>query len=109
MSFLPHCSLLIVLSFELRPSPKAAIFITLIVKVPIIQIFTIILAATILCIELPLPQIKKLSLYRNLAMRVVLLIFQAFLTILFYQVRSSAFLADFHSIFLRGLMQRFGR
>jgi len=103
----------IFLSFILRPSPNAAIFITLIVKVPVIQISTIALAAIILCIELPLPPIKKLSLYRSLVVRIVLLIFQAFLTILFYQVRYLTtllyFLTYMHLISLRGLTQRFGR
>jgi len=74
----------------IQPSPKAALFITLIVKVPIIQIFTMILAATILCIEVPLPQIKTLSLYRSLTLRIVLLLFQASLTILFYQGTNAA-------------------
>jgi len=74
----------------IQPSPNVAIFITLIVKFPIIQIFTIALAAVILCIELPLPPIKKLSLYRSLVVRIVLLIFQTFLTILFYQGTNAA-------------------
>jgi hypothetical protein len=49
-----------------------------------------VLAAIILCIELPLPLIKTLSLYRSLALRIVLLIFQTCLALLFYQVRSLA-------------------
>jgi len=74
----------------IQPSPNAAIFITVIVKVPIVQMFTIALAAIILCIELPLPSIKKLPLYRNLVVRIVLLVFQAFLTVLFYQGTNAA-------------------
>ena len=113
MSILSQLSDLIFLSLDYRPSPKAAIFIAFIVKVPMVQMSTIALAVTILCIEFPLPRIKKMSLYRSLLLRVVLLIFQASLTILFYQVcffflllGYSFILADFP---FRGLMQRFGR
>jgi len=74
----------------LQASPNAAIFITLIVKAPIIQIFAMALAMIILCIELPLPMIKQLSLYRSLVVRLVLLLFQVFLTILFYQGTNAA-------------------
>ncbi|PPQ87449.1 hypothetical protein CVT25_008185 [Psilocybe cyanescens] len=74
----------------LQAPPSAAIFITLIVKLPIIQIFAMLLGMIILCIELPLPAIKSLSLYRSLAVRPVLLLFQFFLTILFYQGTNAA-------------------
>jgi hypothetical protein len=90
VSFLLHRLRSIFLSFDVRPSPKVAVFITIIVNFPIIQIITMVLAAIILCIELPLPPIKTLSLYRSLALRIVLLIFQACLALLFYQVRSLA-------------------
>lgn len=76
------------LSFDARPSPKVAVFITIIVEVPIIQILTMVLAVIIICIELPLPLIKTLSLYRSLVLRIILLIFQSCLALLFYQVRS---------------------
>lgn len=74
----------------LQASPNAAIFVTLIVKAPIIQIFAMALAMIMLCIELPLPMIKHLSLYRSLVVRVVLLLFQVFVTILFYQGTNAA-------------------
>ena len=90
MSFLPRLLRPILLFFDVRPSPKVAVFIAIIVKVPIIQTLTMILATIILCIELPLPLIKTLSLYRSLVLRIVLLTFQACLALLFYQVRSLA-------------------
>jgi len=74
----------------LQPSPKVAVFIAVIVKVPIIQILTMVLAAIILCIELPLPLIKTLSLYRSLVLRIILLIFQASSALLFYQGTNAA-------------------
>ena len=48
-----------------------------------------ILGLTILAIELPLPAVKQFSIYRSLVVRVVLLLFQVFLAILYYQVRRS--------------------
>jgi len=74
----------------IQPSPKVAVFIAIIVDLPSVQILTMILAAIILCFELPLPPIKTLSLYRSLVLRIVLLIFQASLAILFYQGTNAA-------------------
>lgn len=76
----------VVLTSKIRPSPSAAPFVAIIVKVPVVQVATLILASIILCLELPLPALKKLAIYRSLVLRVVLILFQAFLTILFYQV-----------------------
>jgi len=74
----------------IQPSPKVTVFIVIIVTVPIIQILTMVLATFILCIELPLPLIKTLSLYRSIVLRIVLLLFQACLTLLFYQGTNAA-------------------
>jgi len=74
----------------LQPSPSAAPFVAIIVKVPVVQVATLILASIILCLELPLPALKKLAIYRSLVLRVVLILFQAFLTILFYQGTNAA-------------------
>lgn len=87
MSFLPQWLRSTFLSFD-RPSPNVASFVAIIVDVPAIQLLTMLLAAINLCIELPLPLFKTLSLYRSLSLRVVLLIFQASSSILFYQVCS---------------------
>jgi len=74
----------------IQPSPNAAVFIAVIVRVPLVPIFAMLLAMTILAIELPLPAVKKFSLYRSLVVRIVLLLFQVFLTILFYQGTNAA-------------------
>jgi len=74
----------------LQPAPNAALFITLIVKAPIIQIISMVLGLVILAIELPLPAIKQFSFYRSLVVRVVLLLFQTFFAILFYQGTNAA-------------------
>ncbi|KAF5389384.1 hypothetical protein D9757_004245 [Collybiopsis confluens] len=69
----------------IQPAPGAAVFITLIVKAPIIQIVAMILGIIILAIEVPVPQVKQLAIYRSFVVRIVLLIFQSFFTILIYQ------------------------
>jgi len=74
----------------LQPSPSAAPFVAVIVKVPAVQIASMVVASLILCLELPMPALKKLSIYRSLPLRVILLLFQVFLTILFYQGTNAA-------------------
>jgi len=74
----------------IQPSPNAALFITVIVRVPIVPIITMLLGMTILAIELPLPLIKKYSFYRSLVVRIILLLFQVFFAILFYQCTNAA-------------------
>jgi len=74
----------------LQPSPSAAIFITLIVKAPVIPIINMLSALFILAIENPLPLLKSLSIQRSLIFKVVLLVFQTFLCILFYQGTNAA-------------------
>nr|GAT58562.1 predicted protein [Mycena chlorophos] len=69
----------------LQPSNQDAIFITLIVKFPVIPIFTAIIALINLSIENPLPLLKGSSIQRSLVVRVVVLTFQAVLAVLFYQ------------------------
>jgi len=74
----------------LQPAPSAAIFITLIVKAPIIPIINAVVALFILSVENPLPLFKSLAIRRSLIFKVVLLVFQAFLSILFYQGTNAA-------------------
>ncbi|CCM01926.1 uncharacterized protein FIBRA_03999 [Fibroporia radiculosa] len=69
----------------LQPSPKVSFFITIIVKFPIIQISTILSAMTLVALEYPLPMFKGTALHRSFILRVVLLILQAFIAVLFYQ------------------------
>jgi len=69
-----------------RPSPNAAIFITLIVKVPVIQILTMLIAFFMIALEFPMPQLKQTMIHRSIVLRIVMLILQAFMAILFYQV-----------------------
>ncbi|KAJ3566520.1 hypothetical protein NP233_g6952 [Leucocoprinus birnbaumii] len=69
----------------LQPGPAAAPFVTIIVKAPVLQIFAVLMAFFMLALEWPLPLMRKLPIYRNLVVRIVLLFFQAFINILYYQ------------------------
>ncbi|KAF7315678.1 hypothetical protein MIND_00083400 [Mycena indigotica] len=74
----------------LQPSPSVAIFITLIVKAPVIPIITAIIALINLAIENPLPLLKGSSIQRSLVLRIVILVFQTFFSVLFYQGTNAA-------------------
>lgn len=68
-----------------QPAPGAAVFITLIVKAPIIQILAMILGLMLIALEYSLPLVKGMAIHRSFVVRIVLLLFQAFLCILYYQ------------------------
>lgn len=81
-----HVHLLLLLPAYFRAPASAAPFIAIIVKVPVVQIASMILGMLMLVVEYPLPQIKEFAIYRSLAMRVVFLLIQVVLNILYYQV-----------------------
>ncbi|KAJ7282977.1 hypothetical protein C8J57DRAFT_1297181 [Mycena rebaudengoi] len=74
----------------IQPSPGSAIFISVIVKLPIVPIMAMALAGFILALEHPLPLLKSSSIHRSLILRVVLLVFQILLTSLYYQGTNAA-------------------
>lgn len=74
----------------LQAPPSAAPFVAVIVKVPIVQIVAMLLGIVMLAVEHPLPQIKQFALYRSLVLRIVLLLFQVFFNILYYQGTNAA-------------------
>ncbi|KAJ7072061.1 hypothetical protein C8F01DRAFT_1044428 [Mycena amicta] len=74
----------------LQPAPSSAIFITLIVKAPVIPIMAAIVALINLSIENPLPLLKGSSIQRSLVLRIVILVFQVLFTVLFYQGTNAA-------------------
>lgn len=71
-----------------RPANNVAIFITIMVKAPIVQLFSMMLAFGILALDYPAPFLKGTSVHRSFVLRVVVLLLQAFLAIMYYQVRS---------------------
>lgn len=74
----------------LQPAPGAAVFITIIVKNPIVQIFAMIIGLAMIALEYPLPQLQGMALNRSFALKIVLLFFQAFVCILYYQGTNAA-------------------
>ncbi|KIL65912.1 hypothetical protein M378DRAFT_445342 [Amanita muscaria Koide BX008] len=74
----------------LQPSPKFAVFIMLIVKFPIIQSVAILLGFWIIALEFPFLPLGSSRIYRSLALRIVLLVFQVALNILYYQGTNAA-------------------
>ena len=69
-----------------RPAKQDAFFVSIIVKAPVIPIISMILGLSIIALEYPAPFMKGLAAQRSMICKVVLLFFQAFLAILFYQV-----------------------
>ncbi|KAG6850950.1 hypothetical protein H0H93_005819 [Arthromyces matolae] len=74
----------------IQPGPNAAVFVTIIVKAPIIQIISMMLGMFIIALEFPLPLLKKYAIHRSIVFRIVLLLFQTFLAILYYQGTNAA-------------------
>jgi hypothetical protein len=81
------CARRAVLTARRAPNGQG-IFITLIVKMPVIQLLTMFTGFAMLAFELT-PPAKLLAVGRSFVPRVVLLLFQTFFAILFYQVGSS--------------------
>jgi len=71
------------------PAPQDAFFIDIIVKAPVVQILAIVFGVTHLSIEL-IPYIQKLSIYRSFPLKVVTLLLQTILSVLFYQGTNGA-------------------
>jgi len=74
----------------LQPAKQDAFFIDIMVKVPVIQIIAILLGIVILAFEYPVPFMKSTAASRSLVLRVVLLVFQTFFAIMFYQGTNGA-------------------
>jgi len=73
-----------------QPAKQDVFFIDITVKAPVIQIFSIILGLVILAVEYPAPFMRGTAVHRNLITRVILLLFQVFFAILFYQGTNGA-------------------
>jgi len=74
----------------LQPPASAGIFITLIVKAPVIQIFTFIVGMFMLMLEFPLKPLQGLGVQRSIPLRIVMLAFLSALAIIFYQGTNAA-------------------
>jgi len=74
----------------LQAPPSAAPFIMLVVKMPVVPILTILISLFMTALELPLPALKKMAIHRSIVLRIVVLLFQTFFTILYYQGTNAA-------------------
>jgi len=74
----------------LQPPASAAPFVAVIVHAPVLQIFVIITSTLLLLLDWPAPFMKGLPVYRSWVFRIVVLLFQAFCAILFYQGTNGA-------------------
>lgn len=74
----------------LQPAPQDAIFITLIVKAPVIPIFSMIIGFSIIAFEYPVPWVRGTSIHRSFVVRIIALLVQAVLAILWYQGTNGA-------------------
>lgn len=77
--------------FTFRAPPRDAFFVAVIIKAPVIQIISIMLAGFIIALEFPIPYLRGTKLHRTIALRIPLLLVQAFFAVLFYQVSSCLF------------------
>ncbi|KAH9942509.1 uncharacterized protein BXZ73DRAFT_88058 [Epithele typhae] len=73
----------------IQPAASDSIFISIIVKAPVVQLLSFVLAFVILSLERPLPFLKDSSIHRSFPIRIVLLLLQTFLGMLFYQLPAS--------------------
>ncbi|KAJ8595676.1 hypothetical protein M405DRAFT_837674 [Rhizopogon salebrosus TDB-379] len=90
----------------LQPSPKVAVFITIVVKSPVMQIVTMVLGFIMTAVEYPVPILTGTALHRCFGIRVVILIIQAIAAALFYQGTNAAlysFIAA--ALYIRALLQ----
>jgi len=69
----------------LQPSPNAAIFITIIVDFPIIQSLAMVIGLFMIALEFPLPALKGTSIHRSIVLRIVMLLMQTAVSLLYYQ------------------------
>jgi len=67
------------------PNPRYGPILEIIVKIPLIQIFALLMALGTLSFELPAPFMKGTVFQRNFTFKAVFLLIQATLAILFYQ------------------------
>jgi len=70
--------------------PGSAVFVTLIIKAPIIQIISVVLAGFIIALEFPAPFLKGTRFHRSIVPKIPLLLLQASLAVLFYQGTNGA-------------------
>jgi len=74
----------------LQPAAQDAFFITIIVKIPLVPIISMIMGMLMIALDYPAPFLRGTPVHRSLIVRVVGLIMQAFFAIMFYQGTNGA-------------------
>lgn len=74
----------------IQPGPSAGIFVSIIVKAPIIQIFSMLGGFALLALDYPAPFLKNTRIHRSLVLRIIMLLQQTGLAILYYQGTNGA-------------------
>ncbi|KAH8107241.1 hypothetical protein BXZ70DRAFT_285546 [Cristinia sonorae] len=69
----------------IQPSPNASVMIAIIVKAPVLQIFALILGLGLVAVEYPAPFLKGTVFQRSLIIKIMMLLVQSIVAILFYQ------------------------
>lgn len=73
-----------------QPASSISPFITVIVKAPVLPIFSMLIGFALVALEFPAPFMKGTSIYRSIVFRIIALLIQAFLAILWYQGTNGA-------------------
>jgi len=74
----------------IQPANSLSVFITVIVKAPVLPIFSMILGFGMVALEYPAPFMKGTAVHRSIVFRIIMLLLQAFMAILFYQGTNGA-------------------
>jgi hypothetical protein len=73
-----------------QPAASDSVFISIIVKAPVVQILNLLVGFLYLALDYPAPFLKKTAIYRSFPLRIVLLLLQTFFAILYYQGTNGA-------------------
>ncbi|KAI0355737.1 hypothetical protein OH77DRAFT_1424686 [Trametes cingulata] len=73
-----------------QPAASDSIFVSIIVKAPVVQILSMLLGFGYLMLDYPAPFLKNTAIHRSFPIRIVLLLLQSFFAILFYQGTNGA-------------------
>ncbi|KAI0369664.1 hypothetical protein BV20DRAFT_967645 [Pilatotrama ljubarskyi] len=73
-----------------QPAASDSVFVSIIVKAPVVQILSMLLGFGYLMLEYPAPFLKNTAIHRSFPIRIVLLLLQSFFAILYYQGTNGA-------------------
>lgn len=73
-----------------QPAASDSIFVSIIVKAPVVQILSMLVAFLYLMLDYPAPFLKNTAIHRSFPIRIVVLLLQTFFAILYYQGTNGA-------------------